>query len=64
VEYTVDLLPKIKLEVVVENAQAQKVVETIVRAARTGDVGDGKIFITDLSECVRIRPGETGEGAI
>lgn len=64
VEYTVDLLPKIKLEVVVENAQAQKVVETIVRAARTGDVGDGKIFITDLSECVRIRTGETGEGAI
>lgn len=64
VEYKVDLLPKIKLEIVVENASVQNVVEAIVRAARTGDVGDGKIFVSDLAECVRIRTGETGEGAV
>lgn len=64
VEYTVDLLPKVKLEIVVDDGSVAKVVETIVRSARTGDVGDGKIFVSNLSECIRIRTGEAGEGAI
>jgi nitrogen regulatory protein P-II 1 len=63
-EYTVDFVPKIKLEVVVADAQLPVVLETIVRAAQTGQVGDGKMFISDLSEVMRIRTGETGEGAI
>lgn len=64
VEYTVDLLPKIKIEVAVDDPMAQKVVETIANSSRTGEIGDGKIFITDLAECIRIRTGETGKGAI
>jgi len=64
VEYQVDLLPKIKLEIVAADATVRKVVDTIVQVARTGDVGDGKIFVSDISECIRIRTGETGEGAI
>ena len=60
-EYTVDFVPKIKLEVVVADAQLPVVLETIVRAAQTGQVGDGKMFISDLSEVMRIRTGETGE---
>ena len=64
VEYTVDLLPKIKLEVVCGDALASKVVETMVRAARTDQIGDGKIFVSDLTDCIRIRTGETGESAI
>jgi nitrogen regulatory protein P-II 1 len=64
VEYTVDLLPKIKLEVVVADAAAPKVAEAIMKAARTGEIGDGKIFITDLVDAKRIRTGETGEAAL
>ena len=64
VEYTVDLLPKIKVEVAVDDGDAGKVVETIAQAAKTGEIGDGKIFVTDLAECIRIRTGESGEGAL
>lgn len=64
VEYTVDLLPKIKLEIVTDDDVAPRVIETIVRAGRSGEIGDGKIFVTDLVDCIRIRTGESGEGAI
>lgn len=63
-EYTVDFLPKVKLEVVVADDQAQKVIDTILKSARTGQIGDGKIFVTDLSEMVRIRTGEAGLDAL
>lgn len=63
-EYSVDLIPKVKIEVVVGEREAQGVVDTIVNKARTGQVGDGKIFVSDLSEVVRIRTGETSEAAI
>ncbi len=63
-EYIVDFLPKVKLEVIVEDGQAQAVVEAIVKAAKTGKIGDGKIFISSLDEVVRIRTGETGKAAI
>ena len=64
VEYTVDLLPKIKIEVVVADEMLRPVVEAIVGAARTDKIGDGKIFVTELAECIRIRTGETGEDAV
>lgn len=63
-EYTVDFLPKVKLEVVVSDDEVGMAVETISNVARTGKVGDGKIFVTELSEVVRIRTGETGAQAI
>jgi len=63
-EYEVDFVPKIKIEVVVTNDRADTVADTILRAAQTGQVGDGKMFITDLADTVRIRTGEKGEGAI
>ncbi len=63
-EYSVDFLPKVKLEVIVAEDQAKPVIEAIVRTARTGQIGDGKIFVTDLSETVRIRTGESGTEAI
>ncbi|MBA3314541.1 MAG: P-II family nitrogen regulator [Planctomycetota bacterium] len=63
-EYTVDFLPKAKLEIIVSDEQAKIVIDTILRTARTGQIGDGKIFVTDLSEMIRIRTGETGEGAL
>ena len=63
-EYCVDFLPKVKMEVVVAEDQVKVVVETIVRTARTGQIGDGKIFVTDLDEIVRIRTGESGSEAI
>ena len=63
-EYTVDFLPKVKMEVVVSDAQAQDVIDTILRTARTGQIGDGKIFVTDLNEMIRIRTGETGDSAL
>lgn len=63
-EYTVDLVPKIKLEIVVAEDAAQGVIDTIVQSARTGQVGDGKIFISDLSQTVRIRTGEINGDAI
>lgn len=63
-EYTIDFVPKVKFEVVVPEAQSDAVVEAIVKTARTGQIGDGKIFVTDICECIRIRTGETGEAAI
>jgi nitrogen regulatory protein P-II 1 len=63
-EYTVDFLPKVKLEVVVSDDQSQAVVDTILKSARTGQIGDGKIFITNLEEMVRIRTGESGNEAL
>ena len=63
-EYSVDVLPKVKIEVVVGNDEAQSVIDKIMTTARTGQVGDGKIFITDLAEVVRIRTGETAGSAI
>jgi nitrogen regulatory protein P-II 1 len=63
-EYVVDFLPKIKIEVVVEDSQLAAAVEAIQTAARTGRIGDGKIFVTDIMEVIRIRTGETGRAAI
>jgi nitrogen regulatory protein P-II 1 len=63
-EYSVDFLPKVKLEVVVDDSEAQTVINKIMTVARTGQVGDGKIFVSDLSEVVRIRTGETASDAI
>jgi nitrogen regulatory protein P-II 1 len=63
-EYVVDFLPKIKVEVVVSDAQLAPALEAISAAARTGRIGDGKIFVSDISEVVRIRTGETGAAAI
>lgn len=63
-EYTVDFLPKVKLEVIVGDEQAKSAIEAIIRTARTGQIGDGKIFVTDLAETVRIRTGESGTEAI
>ncbi len=63
-EYTVDFVPKIKIEVAVSDHDLPAVLDTIARTAKTGQVGDGKIFVTDLSGVVRIRTGETGDQAI
>ena len=63
-EYVVDFLPKVKIEVVVAKDKLDAVIEAIVKAARTGKIGDGKIFVTSVEQVVRIRPGETGEAAI
>ncbi len=63
-EYTVDFLPKVKLEVAVGDETAGKAVDTIVKAARTGKIGDGKIFVVPLEEVVRIRTDERGESAV
>jgi nitrogen regulatory protein P-II 1 len=63
-EYTVDLLPKVKLEMVVTDALKDKVIQAILGAARTGHIGDGKIFISRIEEAIRIRNDERGESAI
>ena len=63
-EYVVDFLPKVKLEIIVQEEMVAKVVETIEKAARTGRIGDGKIFVTPVEEVVRIRTGERGEDAV
>lgn len=63
-EYTVDFLPKVKLEVVIDDDLVEKAVETIMNTARTGQIGDGKLFVTDLEQVIRIRTGETGGEAI
>jgi nitrogen regulatory protein P-II 1 len=63
-EYTVDFVPKVKVEVVVDDARVQSALATIVKAARTGQIGDGKIFISSLGDVVRIRTGETGSEAL
>ncbi len=63
-EYTVDFLPKIKIEVVVTDIQAVPVVDAIIKAAKTGKIGDGKIFVSTVEKVIRIRTGETDEQAV
>ena len=63
-EYAVDFIPKVKLEVVVHNEDLQKVIDTVVNTARTGQVGDGKIFVSDIDRVMRIRTGETDNAAL
>jgi nitrogen regulatory protein P-II 1 len=63
-EYVVDFLPKVKIEIVVADNMLEQAIEAIVKAARTGKIGDGKIFVTAVEQVVRIRTGETNESAI
>ena len=63
-EYTVDFVPKVKLEIICSDDNLQKVIDTILQTAQTGQIGDGKIFISDLQDSIRIRTGETGEDAL
>ena len=63
-EYVIDFLPKLKIELVVDDAMVEKVVETIMKAARTGRIGDGKIFIIPVDDAIRIRTGERGPEAV
>lgn len=63
-EYVVDFLPKIKIEIVLDDDQIEAALEAIQAAAKTGKIGDGKIFVTDVEQVVRIRTGETGQAAI
>ncbi|WP_198243842.1 P-II family nitrogen regulator [methane-oxidizing endosymbiont of Gigantopelta aegis] len=63
-EYVVDFLPKVKLEIAVSDAMLQQAIEAIIDAANTGKIGDGKIFVTNLEQIIRIRTGESGEDAI
>ena len=63
-EYVVDFLPKIKVEVAIDDAKLDRVIEAISSAARTGKIGDGKIFVSDLEQVIRIRTGETGPEAL
>jgi nitrogen regulatory protein P-II 1 len=62
--YTVDMLPKLKIEVVVKDAEAQKVVDIVLKAARTGNIGDGKIFVIPVDDAIRVRTGERGEAVV
>ena len=63
-EYTVDFLPKVRLDVVIEDGQAENVLEAITKAANTGSIGDGKLFVSNIEEVIRIRTGETGQDAL
>jgi nitrogen regulatory protein P-II 1 len=63
-EYRVDFVPKIKIEVVVKDSDLDQAVDTIVQSAKTGEVGDGKVFVTPVAQAVRIRTGETGDDAL
>jgi nitrogen regulatory protein P-II 1 len=63
-EYTIDFLPKVKIEVVVSDTQVEKVVSAICAAAKTGSIGDGKVFVLPIGEAIRIRTGEVGEAAV
>lgn len=63
-EYTVDFVPKVKLEIVIDDERLQEVVDAIVKAANTGKIGDGKIFVLPVEQAVRIRTGETGNAAV
>ncbi|MCI0333398.1 MAG: P-II family nitrogen regulator [Planctomycetes bacterium] len=63
-EYRVDFVPKVKVEVVVDDSKLSMALDTITKAAQTGQIGDGKIFVSSLEDCVRIRTGETGKEAI
>ena len=63
-EYVVDFLPKVKLEIAVSDAEVEQAIEAIINAANTGKIGDGKIFVTNLEQIIRIRTGETGDEAV
>ncbi len=63
-EYVVDFLPKVKLEIIISDGQVEEVINTIMKAAQTGRIGDGKIFVTSLEDTIRIRTGERGEEAV
>jgi nitrogen regulatory protein P-II 1 len=63
-EYTVDFVPKVKIEIVVDDGKLRTAIDTIVKSAQTGQIGDGKIFISDLADTIRIRTGETGAAAL
>ena len=63
-EYVVDFLPKVKVEVIIADALVERAIEAIIKAARTGKIGDGKIFVTNVEQAVRIRTGESGESAV
>ncbi|MCU4676628.1 MULTISPECIES: P-II family nitrogen regulator [Catenovulum] len=63
-EYQVDFLPKVKLEIATQDENVERLIEAISGAAKTGKIGDGKIFVYDLEQCIRIRTGETGDSAI
>jgi nitrogen regulatory protein P-II 2 len=63
-EYVVDFLPKVKIEVVVADDVVERVIEAVTRSARTGKIGDGKIFVVPVEQAIRIRTGETGEEAV
>jgi len=63
-EYVVDFLPKVKVEVVVKDSDVDRAVEAVIKAAKTGKIGDGKIFVTDVEQVIRIRTGENNESAI
>lgn len=63
-EYTIEFVPKVKIEVAVPDSQVQRVLDTITRTAKTGSIGDGKIFVRDLGMAIRIRTGETGDTAL
>ena len=63
-EYTVDFLPKVKIEIVLSDAQAKEAVDAIAKASKTGKIGDGKIFVYAVENALRIRTGETGEQAV
>ncbi|HRO62156.1 MAG TPA: P-II family nitrogen regulator, partial [Burkholderiaceae bacterium] len=63
-EYVVDFLPKVKVEVVLSDESAEQAIDAITKAARTGRIGDGKIFVSNIEQVVRIRTGETGDAAI
>jgi nitrogen regulatory protein P-II 1 len=63
-EYVVDFLPKVKVEVIIADTLVERAIEAIIKAARTGKIGDGKIFVTNVEQAVRIRTGESGEDAV
>lgn len=63
-EYTVDFLPKVRLDVVIEDGQKENVLEAITKASNTGSIGDGKLFVSNIEEVIRIRTGETGQDAL
>jgi len=63
-EYRIDFVPKLKLEIVVPKEAGEKVIDTIIKAAQTGQIGDGKIFVSEIANAIRIRTGETGTAAL
>jgi nitrogen regulatory protein P-II 1 len=63
-EYTVDFLPKVKIETVIGDGQVAQAIEAIIKAAKTGKIGDGKVFVSNIEEAIRIRTDERGEGAV